>query len=114
MKTLFIESVKTVSLRQIYNYIFDNYHDSAFIQFMSYHIGNYEPQIDYFTVSDKIKPFYILPKESFKKNKTHDILLKYNAISHLLIDLRNHFKHDKEILHKIYTCIDNLEETFLR
>ena len=108
MKTLLIESVKTVSIRQIYNYIFGIYDDSAFIQFMSYHIGNYEPQIDYFIVSDKTKPFHILPKENFEKNKTQDILLKYNAISHLLIDLRSHFKHDKDILYKIYTCIDKL------
>lgn len=120
MEAKYIQGVKTVSLKEIYKILFETDDELFFIPFLNYHRINYEPYLDCFPIFDTdviLNPEY---PNVFHTHKTVDLLLKYSAISHLLIDLRNHFKgyddldkHFSSIYNRILLCLDKVEEIFI-
>jgi hypothetical protein len=82
----------TVSLNDVYTYIFNITCKEEFAKFLNYHKCNYDVMEDYYpkmedgAIIDDILAFY----ES--NQKTVDLLMTYSAMSHLLIELKKYFK----------------------
>lgn len=101
----------TISLNEIYRYIFQIDEEECFLQFMEHHKSNYEQFQEYFPL---LKDGSVLENEEGLRiiisNPIVDIALSIPAMSHLFIELRNYHKGSSDLYKRILDCQDKLEK----